>query len=205
MSDTNETFHITTYNYTSKGLASRLTHHKYLARLRGCPESGLAAIDFRREHGLPEAPDDVVVHGLDVRAEDLVRKYSAWANRHARIHLHQVGDEWGEWGKRPVYGENVHVGNPEECFHSPEAVKSWLEGDIGPLMAEIWDRCQQHDGQLLLKKGRDMRDNLAEVLKKEIPEQYLHDLRRALDPLCLRIAGGEAPEHQAGDVDLNKA
>jgi hypothetical protein len=55
-------------------------------KIDGCPEMGIAAIDFRRENGLPEQADDITfVPAYAWQDEEFVRRHSSWANQDADI------------------------------------------------------------------------------------------------------------------------
>ena len=47
---------------------------KCTAIIKDCPESGVAAIDWRREQGIPDAPTNQIDVVIDVVSEPLVRE-----------------------------------------------------------------------------------------------------------------------------------
>lgn len=81
--------------------------HVYLpyleVKIEGCPESGVAAVDFRRQNGLPESPSDVIAIPLDLQSEAIVRAFPQFADSSADI----------KYPNNPRYG-NSHFYN-EDC------------------------------------------------------------------------------------------
>lgn len=53
----------------------------------GCPDDGVAAVDFRRSHGIPPAPHDKVSYDLDYTSEAICRRFQAKLNGEADLDL----------------------------------------------------------------------------------------------------------------------
>ena len=53
--------------------------------IEGRPESGIPAIDFRRQHGLPEVPTNVIDIPVDQHDETVVRKFADFANAEGNL------------------------------------------------------------------------------------------------------------------------
>jgi hypothetical protein len=53
--------------------------------LADCPEDGLAAIDFRRQYGIPDAPSNMVALEFVSDGEDLCRAAARYLNRSADL------------------------------------------------------------------------------------------------------------------------
>ena len=70
--------------YVGSGDAQR----PFVVLIEGCPESGIAAVDFRRQVGLPEQPtNQVSLPGFKFEDEAFVRANFSLADDYADIHL----------------------------------------------------------------------------------------------------------------------
>jgi hypothetical protein len=56
-------------------------------RIEGCPEQGLAAVDFRRKHELPEAPTNVIPLKLEGVSEAVCRDVNRYLDDNADLEL----------------------------------------------------------------------------------------------------------------------
>lgn len=59
--------------------------------IEGCPKSGIPAIDFRRQAGLPESPTNVIKLLVDLTSEAAVRQFAQFANSDADIRYDDAG------------------------------------------------------------------------------------------------------------------
>ncbi len=94
--------------------------------IEGCPLSGVAAVDFRRRHGLPEAPDATAsLPWYEFSDEAFVRENPALANEHADIALYRFSQKSCFAGREGV------VERSPSCFDlrvaQPEAIAAYLK------------------------------------------------------------------------------
>lgn len=86
----------------------------FSVEIDGCPKNGLAAIDFRRQHGLPDAPSNIIIlPSFQWEDEAFVREHAHLADSDADI------EGSGRAGKQI----NLYVGAPGH-IHQPK----WQEG-----------------------------------------------------------------------------
>lgn len=67
--------------------------------IEGCPENGLPAIDFRRQHGLPDAPTNRIHIKLDHPSEAVCRRFQEFLNYEGDLRIgeasgHEVGRQY---------------------------------------------------------------------------------------------------------------
>lgn len=113
------------------------------AYIDGCPKSGIPAIDFRRRHGLPDAPTNLIeLPPCRWEDEAFVREYADRADENANLsgssdrvgrqttygvrdgRLTTSHQDLADWGSRRV----------DYVILSPEVIRRYLE-DPGPATA----------------------------------------------------------------------
>ena len=171
----------------------------WLVRLEGCPSSGIGAIDFRRAHGLPAEPSDLIeippYIGTD---EAFVRANADLANNQADL------DAGGAAGVQRGYvvdiinGEGRLSGPWEERGEgrrlAPEVVRKYLAAQTAQaareLLCDLWAYSARSKARAE-KKLADEAQALAEarkLLKSELDalHQEIRELRQGLqDQLAL--------------------
>ncbi|MFM7012523.1 MAG: hypothetical protein ACKO0Z_24870 [Betaproteobacteria bacterium] len=130
----------------------RIHFPKLTVIIEGCPESGIQAIDFRRKHGLPEAPTNVFNLPIDTIDESLVRQFEEYADKDG-----DLKDEFSRYGNVPcseatlAYSRSQH-GYAVEHIVSAEAIRLRLHtGELATLIAELASD----------KQGQVVRENAA--------------------------------------------
>lgn len=94
--------------------------------IEGCPVSGLAAVDFRRANGLPDATDNEVVIAADITSESLVRALAAVGvdvDGGGDIDRRKTYSGGLSWYRRSQWGRPGHI---NECTYSVSAPSSLL-------------------------------------------------------------------------------
>jgi hypothetical protein len=117
--------------------------------IEGCPRNGIEAIDFRRAHGLPEAPAcEIDLPGYSFPDEVFVREHPDKADGNADILTeHRAGEQVRSGiGHRGEIHETTHRIYDYRGFHvrlSPEAVRAYLEAQTPKtgraLLLDLWD------------------------------------------------------------------
>jgi hypothetical protein len=93
--------------------------------IQGCPANGLAAIDFRRSHGLPDAPDDSISlpAGRWVSEEACRSLPPEWLDANANAHPNNLKlKRWICSMEGKVWEETYHY-----PLASPGAIKAYLD------------------------------------------------------------------------------
>lgn len=66
--------------------AKRAQVHPFTVQIHGCPNGGIAAVDFRRSHGIPAAPTNKIeLPGHEITDEEFCRAHPNRCNSEADI------------------------------------------------------------------------------------------------------------------------
>jgi len=156
-------------------------------KIEGCPEAGIAAIDFRRKHGLPEAPTNKQAIPLELTSERLVRKYAAHADHSGDLASYAHPRYGNQCSDRTTMESSVSSGIVTQHVVSPMAVLGGLSGTEDGVDA------------LLVELAAD-KQGAAERAKKEAEEskaihELLADVDKSAEACIYRNAGGK-PGHR---------
>lgn len=157
-------------------------------RIEGCPGYGIAAIDFRRAHGLPEAPsNEIEVPGFDWQDEEFVRANAGRADGDANINyeyrggrqIHHSVNAVGEVCKTEFYASNNH-----SLYATPESIFTYLSEQHPKtgrhLYLDLWD----HEARSLERCRQELLESAQKTQREEeTKEAARHLLKGELDGL----------------------
>lgn len=102
--------------------------HPFTVCIEGCPENGLAAVDFRKKYGLSQAPNNKIeLPGRIFQSESVCRQFKT--NNDADVAL----EYWSQidWRVNLLTFATVSYSNTLEngFYLSPKVIKEYLEND----------------------------------------------------------------------------
>lgn len=171
-------------------------------QLDGCPESGVGAVDFRRQHNLPVEPSSWVALKWEGESEPLCRRYPVLVNGDADLHVHTYYEyrKYGfGTGKTPYDGRRFLSADPHRgdgLYHnrvSPDTARPFLDGtatveDVSRLIDELHAQAVAASAELDAKNER------------ERVEKEARDAERKAREEAAKLAKAEAEKRQAAEV-----
>lgn len=165
----------------------RLIMEGHATHLRGCPESGPEAVEWRQEHGIPPAPSDRidVISRTEELPEDLYRQAREAGLLNA--------------------GADLVIGRLNSCSTKAEAseIRALLDGQISPYVSgwitQAAQERRQREERERARRDREEREHRELKERQERRERREAERQRCRDLILRSICEApEAPESLTG-------